>query len=41
VADTQTEVTQSVRVACSACGQSYRIEAFLEQGGCDCRPDSD
>jgi len=41
VTDTQTEVTQSVRVACSACGQSYRIEAFLEQGGCDCRPDSD
>jgi len=40
VADTQTEVTQSVRVACSACGQSYRIEAFLEQGGCDCHPDS-
>jgi len=36
VADTQTEVTQSVRVACSACGQSYRIEEFLEQGGCDC-----
>ena len=41
VADTQTEVTQSVRVACSACGQSYRIEAFLEQGGCSCHPDSD
>jgi hypothetical protein len=41
VADTQTEVTQSVRVACSACGQSYRIDAFLEQGGCSCHPDSD
>ena len=41
VADTQTEVTQSVRVACSACGQSYRIEEFLEQGGCGCHPDSD
>jgi len=41
VADTQTEVTQSVRVACSACGQSYRIEKFLEQGGCGCHPDSD
>ena len=41
VADTQTEVTQSVRVACSACGQSYRIEEFLQQGGCDCHPDSD
>ena len=41
VADTQTEVTQSVRVACSACGQSYRIEAFLEQGGCDCHTGSD
>ena len=40
VADTQTEVTQSVRVACAACGQSYRIEEFLGQGGCDC-PDSD
>ena len=40
VADTQTEVTQSVRVACSACGQSYRIETFLEQGGCSCHPDS-
>ena len=41
VADTQTEVTQSVRVACSACGQSYRIEEFLEQGGCGCHLDSD
>ena len=41
VADTQTEVTQSVRVVCSACGQSYRIEAFLEQGGCSCHPDSE
>lgn len=41
VTDTQAEVTQSVRVACSACGQSYRIEAFLEQGGCSCHPDSD
>lgn len=41
VADTQTEVTQSVRVACSACGQSYRIEKFLEQGGCGCHLDSD
>ena len=41
VADTQTEVTQSVRVACSACGQSYRIEKFLEQAGCGCHPNSD
>ena len=41
VADTRTEVTQSVRVACSACGQSYRIEEFLQQGGCDCHADSD
>jgi len=41
VTDTQTEVTQSVRVACSACGQSYRIDAFLEQAGCDCRTDAD
>ena len=41
VTGTRTEVTQSVRVACSACGQSYRIEAFLERGGCGCRPDSD
>ena len=40
VADTGTEVTQSVRVACAACGQSYRIEEFLAQGGCGC-PDSD
>jgi len=39
VADTPTEVTQSVRVACSACGRSYRIEEFLQQGGCDCHPD--
>ena len=41
VADTRTEVTQSVRVACSACGRSYRIEGFLRQGGCDCHPDAD
>ena len=41
VTDTPTEVTQSVRVACSACGRSYRIEAFLEQGGCSCQSDSD
>jgi len=41
VADTQTEVTQSVRVACSACGQSYRIGEFLQQGGCGCHPGSD
>jgi hypothetical protein len=41
VADTRTEVTQSVRVACSACGRSYRIEEFLQQGGCGCHPDSD
>ena len=41
VADIQIEVTQSVRVACSACGQSYRIGEFLEQGGCDCHPDLD
>ena len=41
VTDTRTEVIQSVRVACSACGRSYRIEKYLERGGCDCRSDSD
>jgi len=40
VADTPTEVTLSVRVGCSACGQTYRIEDFLEQGGCDCQTDA-
>jgi len=40
VADTPTEVTQSVRVGCSVCGQTYRIEDFLEQRGCDCQTDT-
>lgn len=40
VADTPTEVTLSVRVGCSACGQTHRIEDFLEQRGCDCQTDA-
>lgn len=36
ISERPTEVTQSVRIACSACGSTYRIEAFLEQRGCDC-----
>lgn len=40
IADTPTEVTLSVRVGCSACGRTYRIEDFLEQRGCDCQTDT-
>ncbi|GGM51132.1 rod-determining factor RdfA [Haloarcula argentinensis] len=40
VTDTPTEVTLSVRVGCSACGRTYRIEDYLEQGGCDCQTDT-
>ncbi|WP_135662704.1 rod-determining factor RdfA [Halorhabdus rudnickae] len=39
VADTPTEVTLSVRVGCSACGRTHRIEDYLEQGGCNCQTD--
>ncbi|AGB31734.1 hypothetical protein Natpe_1870 [Natrinema pellirubrum DSM 15624] len=37
ISDVPTEVTQSVRVGCSACGSTYRIEDYLDQGGCDCQ----
>lgn len=36
ISEHPTEVTQSVRVGCTACGSTYRIEEFLEQRGCDC-----
>ncbi|KDS92185.1 hypothetical protein FK85_03110 [Halorubrum saccharovorum] len=36
ISERPTEVTQSVRVACTVCGSTYRIEDFLEQRGCDC-----
>lgn len=29
-------VTQSVRVTCDDCGETYRLGEFLDQGGCDC-----
>lgn len=37
ISDVPTEVTQSVRVGCSACGSTYRIEDYLDEGGCDCK----
>ncbi|MGQ3330093.1 rod-determining factor RdfA [Halorubrum sp. FL23] len=37
ITDVPTEVTQSVRVGCRACGQTYPIEEFLENRGCDCQ----
>nr|WP_176705332.1 rod-determining factor RdfA [Halobacterium sp. GN101] len=40
VSDTPAEITLSVRVGCSACGRTYRIEEFLEQRGCDCQTDA-
>lgn len=32
-----TEITQSVRVGCTACGSTYPIAEFLANRGCDCQ----
>lgn len=32
-----TEITQSVRVGCTACGSTYPIAEFLAKRGCDCQ----
>jgi hypothetical protein len=29
------EVTQSIRVTCDECGSSYRLNEFVDDGGCD------
>ena len=30
------EVTQTVRVTCTGCGETYRVAELLDRGGCEC-----
>ena len=30
------EVTQTVRVTCTGCGETYRVADLLDRGGCEC-----
>ena len=31
------EVTQTVRVTCTGCGETYRVAELLDRGGCECK----
>lgn len=37
ISNVPTEVTQSVRVGCGACGRTFPIAEFLDNQGCDCQ----
>jgi hypothetical protein len=32
------DVTQTVRVTCTGCGETYRVADLLDRGGCECGP---